>query len=85
MRLPLAALVELIDRIGAGRIEQVEPRFSAADIRDDQGFRHQTGQAVYRIAPCVCWIDGHGCDSLDRKATDKYAESPEKQLLVLAQ
>ena len=39
---------------------------------------------VYRMARCVCCIEGHGCRSLDRKAAGKDAERPEKQLLVLA-
>ena len=81
----LAALVELLDRVGAGRVEQPEPRFGAADIRDDQRFRHQIGQAVYRIDARLCCIHRHGSGSLDRKAAGKDAESPEEPLLVLAQ
>ena len=42
----LAALVEPLERVGAGRLEEPEPRFGAADIRDDQRFRHQIGQAA---------------------------------------
>ena len=45
----LAALVKLLDRVGAGGVEQPEPRSGAADIGDDQRFRHQIGQPVYRI------------------------------------
>ena len=46
----LTAFVELLDRVGAGRVEQPETRFGATDIRDDQRFRHQIGQAVDRLA-----------------------------------
>ena len=81
----LAALIELLDRVGAGRVEQPEPRFSAADIRDDQGFRHQIGQPVYRLGRWVCCIEGHRCGSLDSKAASKDAKRPEEPLLVLAQ
>src|SRR5580704_5262306 len=41
----LAARTNLLDRVGAGRVEQPEPRFGAADIRDKQRFGHQIGQA----------------------------------------
>src|ERR1700759_2290412 len=35
--------------LGMVDVEQPEPRLGGADIRDDQGFRHEIGQAVYRI------------------------------------
>jgi hypothetical protein len=81
----LAALVKLFDRVAAGRVEQPEPRFSAADICDDQRFCHQISQAVDRIDLCPCYIHSHGCGSLDGKAAREEAESPEEPLLVLAQ
>ena len=48
-RFTLVALVKLLDRISAGGVKQPKPRCGATDIRDDQGFRHQIGQAVYCI------------------------------------
>ena len=81
----LAAFVELFDREGAGRFEQPETRFGATDIRDDQRFRHQIGQAVDRLAACRCRVYHHRCGRLDRKAARKYTESPEEKLLILAQ
>src|SRR5438270_584788 len=80
----LAALAELLERIGTGGVEQPESRSGAADIGDDQRFGYEIGQPVYRLARCVCCIEGHGCRSLDGKAAGKDAESPKEQLLVLA-
>jgi len=34
----LGALIKLLDCVGAGSVEQPEPRFGLADIRDDQRF-----------------------------------------------
>ena len=45
----LAILIKFLQREGAGRVEQPEPRFGATDIRDDQRFRHQIDQEVDRI------------------------------------
>jgi hypothetical protein len=83
--LTFTALVELLDRIGAGRVKQPEPRPGAADIRDNQRFRHQIGQAVDRINTCCCRIHGNGRGCLDGKAAREYAEGAERSLLVLAE
>ncbi len=81
----LAILVKLFDRVGTGGVKQPEPRSGTADIGDNQRFGYEIGQPVYRLARCVCCIDGHGCRSLDRKAAGEDAERPEELLLVLAQ
>src|SRR5216683_3265554 len=84
-RFALAALVEPLERVGASRFEQPEPRSGSAQIRGDQRFRNKIGQAVYGIHACVCSFHSHGRGGIDRKAATEDPESPKKQLLVVAQ
>ena len=81
----LAAHAKLLDCVRAGRVKQPEPRFGAADIRDNQRFRHQIGQTVYRIDACICCVPSDICSSLDRKAASEDPKGSEELLLVLAQ
>ena len=83
-RFALSAPLNLLDRVGTGGVEQPEPWLGAADIRDNQGFRHQAGQTVYRIDACRRWVQCHRGGRLDREAAGKDAERPEEVLLVLA-
>ena len=80
----VAARIKLLDCIGASRVEQPEQRFRAANIRDDQGFGHQIGQAVYRLDARRRWVQRHRGGCLDREAAGKDAERPQEPLLVLA-
>src|SRR3954462_14611138 len=83
--LTLTALVELLDRAGVSRVDQPEPRFGAANIRDDQRFRYQIGQAVDRIGARCRRIHGNDRCRLTGKAAREYAEGAEEPLLVLAE
>src|SRR4051812_11654127 len=83
--LTLTALIELLDRVGVSRVEQPEPRFGAANIRDDQRFRHQIGQAVDRMGARCRRIHGNDRSRLTGKAAREYTEGAEEPLLVLAE
>ena len=65
--------------------EQPEPRFGAANIRDDQRFRYQVSQKVHSIDACGTLIHGHRRSGLGGEAAGKDTKSPEDSPHVIAQ
>ena len=78
MHFPFACFAEFLERVGAGRVEQPEPWFGAANIRDNQRFRHQVGQKVYSIDACGSRIHGHRRGAIGGEAAGKDTKSPQE-------
>ena len=76
------AFLELLQRVGAGRVEQPEPRFRPTDIGGDQRFRHQIDQTFNRTDVCCRRVNGNGRGGLAGKAAREYMPSARKNRLL---
>ena len=81
----LAALVELLDRVGTGRSSNRNRGLVPLTSATTNDFATRSAKRSIALNVFVGRVHRHGCSSLHRKAASKNAESPEEQLLFLAQ
>jgi hypothetical protein len=83
--LTFAALGELVECIGARRVEQPEARLGVARIRRDQRFCDQLHHVVDDLAFWVGRIGGDGAGGVEREAASKDRQATQNRLLDLGQ